>query len=593
MGIQTAMPPNSSPSNGMTGHSPIPQIENIVKKDNPFNYMPTFSKSGKAGQTTRPQSSMQSHSFQIKLIDLCTEHQGTYFKCEDLAEFWDKVSHSLALGSSFPITRNDVEGWVEEICREAKGSLLHREIFPHRAGREDLDIAIEDWLEIEGRRRFQHGFSEMIKGYLLAYGPEESEEEDLLTYSCLNRLRENMDRVKTAMSDKGEASRRNGAILIHKVELLASMPSIKSTQQALSPEELHDYTDDQSHEIRFPPLIPNADIPSDPPPLSHAGSQYQVVGPSSITESVGNGSPNLPSRLSDEVDGSQSPAIELFSDQKLPGTSVHLKRPLHDLSVQGDHQSVPGFPAIKKSAIELGSTGKPEISKKRKVQKGKGVDRSRQLLRKDNSLPNANLNIPSTPCSTQDPVAIDVSQNTQNQQQPGAGEEFHVNSHLAGQEYANALAATPSTTTRKARKKKGTVEKQTLTNKKHLKQTNETNHSAIPSQRVPLDSLTCNSDKGPAQNPFGNVPVIDLTRSPDQEVVKQELGRATEGLEGQIIRLTANLNGVVGLTPEKIKDIIDRSVSARLNDAAYQIVERFDKTLENKLSQLKKTLEES
>ncbi|KAI1454285.1 hypothetical protein F4805DRAFT_460950 [Annulohypoxylon moriforme] len=657
---QTATPPSSSPAIGMTIYSPMSQAESGRTRFNSFSPVSTLDRPEKARQTTRPFPSKFNRNFQIKLIDLCTENQGTYFKCEDLADFWAEIAHSLEREFPFPITRNDVESWVEEICRDSKDHLLRREISPHRADHEDLDIAIEDWLEIEGRRKFQQGFSEMSKGYLLAYGPEESEEDNLLSYACLNRLRENLDRMKAAMSEKGKASRRNGAILIHKVELLASIPSTKPTQQVLTPQEFYGRIGDRLHENLFPSLNSNVEDPSNTFPLSHAGTEYQAVGPSATVKSTSERPPSELLRPQNGLDRKQSPAINLtnpFSTEELPETPICLKgsyenamqhgkttekpNPTHinlgeepsssmdqgfsyqaprenglectnpyDLSVQVGNQLVPGSPAVKKSALDLGSAGKPEMSKKTRIQKGKGVDRSRQPSKRGNSRSTTDSNAPSISSPALDPTVIGISQNTQKQWNLEAGGEANGNSHLAGQEYANALAATPSTVTQKARKNKGAVKKQTLTNKRHLKQTKATSQSSIASQRVP-DSLACdgnnlgnqcslmlpigsssttcqNRDEDPAQNPFGNVPVIDLTRSPDDELVKQELGWAAEGLEGRINRLAARLNGVVGLTPERIKEIIDRSVSASLNDAAHQVVEKFDKTLEKKLDQLRR-----
>ncbi|KAI0891060.1 hypothetical protein F4806DRAFT_336659 [Annulohypoxylon nitens] len=177
---QTATPPGSSPAVGMTIQPAIRQAESTFNR---FDSTSPVSKMGnfeKAKQTSKPLPFDLDHDSQIKLIDVCTEKQGTYFKCKDLSEFWAEVAHSLDREFPFPITGRDVEGWVEKICRPTKEYLLRREIFPHRADCEDLDIAIEDWLEIEGRRKFQSGFSEMITGYLLA-------------------LRENTDRVKLAV----------------------------------------------------------------------------------------------------------------------------------------------------------------------------------------------------------------------------------------------------------------------------------------------------------------------------------------------------------------------------------------------------------
>ena len=54
-------------------------------------------------------------------------------------------------------------------------------------------------------------------------------------------------------------------------------------------------------------------------------------------------------------------------------------------------------------------------------------------------------------------MAVESSQYTRSQEQSEAGEELIENSHVSGQQYANAPAATPSTVTQKGKKKKGTL----------------------------------------------------------------------------------------------------------------------------------------
>lgn len=281
----------------------------------------------------------------------------------------------------------------------------------------------------------------------------------------------------------------------------------------------------------------------------------------------------------------------------------------HDLNVQTIHQ--PASPAVKRSALDLGDAAKLKSSKKSRGKKGKGVDRSRHFSARDNSTGDADPDVPVSSL-TQDSMAVDFSQNTQSQQQSETRGELAKGPHPCVQGYAEALTATSPKVSQKARKKKGVGKRQVLSNKRHLKHINATDQSPASSQNS-SNSLTCGSDSllidsqssqalaegfnettcqdrdgDPVYNPFGNVPIIDLTRSPDQEIVKQESGWATESLEVRISRLTANLNGVVGLTPQKIKEIIDRSVSARLNDAAHQVVEDFGKTLDKRMDQLRR-----
>ncbi|KAI1087690.1 hypothetical protein F5B19DRAFT_474537 [Rostrohypoxylon terebratum] len=280
-------------------------------------------------------------------------------------------------------------------------------------------------------------------------------------------------------------------------------------------------------------------------------------------------------------------------------------------NVQVIHQPASGFPAIKKSALDLGGVAKSGSSKKSRGKKGKGVDRSRQFSIRDNSRSDADPDIPIS-SSTQDSMVVDSSQSPQSQQQSETWGEFTKSPRLRGQEYAEALTATPLKVLQKPRKRKGAGKRQTLSNKRHLVHINAANQSPSASQNTPT-SLTRGSDNllldrqpsqtltegfsdtpcqdrvgKPVYNPLSNVPIIDLTRSPDQEIVKQELGWTTESLEVRMSRLTANLNGVASLTPEKIKEIIDHSVSARLSDAAHQVVEEFGKTLEKRMDQLRR-----
>ncbi|KAI1773921.1 hypothetical protein F4818DRAFT_85860 [Hypoxylon cercidicola] len=235
MDIQQVVTPVSS--HGTMGHRPVAQAGATINKTNQLDHRPVLKQHGVTRPTIQmPLFSQLDRRFQIKLLDLCTEYQGVYYESERLDSFWDVIADALNRNTRFPLSGKNVETWVEGICREAKGYLIRGEEFPRRADREDLDIAIEDWLEVEGRKRLQKGASEMRMGYILAFGPEKSEEEHLLSETCLHELRENADKIKTAVSEKGKASRKTSILLVRKIEALTP----KTIQKPLTAEYFSD-----------------------------------------------------------------------------------------------------------------------------------------------------------------------------------------------------------------------------------------------------------------------------------------------------------------------------------------------------------------
>lgn len=161
---------------------------------------------------------------QLDLIDLCTQFEGNYYECTDVDEFFNYVASKLSslTHRSHPHSGAEVKRLVTEVCQVRKQSLLARQIPPYHGEYEKLDMAIDGWLEIEGRRCMQQAVSDLISGYLLAFGPEESTPDFLLLPVCRNRMRMNSEHVKSKMSENGKANSVMSMRLVRRIEALDS-----------------------------------------------------------------------------------------------------------------------------------------------------------------------------------------------------------------------------------------------------------------------------------------------------------------------------------------------------------------------------------
>ncbi|XXG93796.1 hypothetical protein Hte_000045 [Hypoxylon texense] len=296
---QTVTPVSSQ---GKTGHSPVPGAEGFTSKVNQPN--PRTAPKQDAGARPiiqKPLYSQLDRRFQIKLLDLCTEYQGVYYKSERLDDFWDMIADILSRDFRIPVDGQDAETWVEGICREAKGYLTQGVAFPRRADREDLDIAIEVWLEVEGRRRLQKAASEMRMGYILAFGPEMSAEEHLLAGPCLHKVRENADKIKTAVSEKGKASRKTSILLVRKIEALVPKP----TQKPSMAEHSSSSSSNNQSETTLPALNPiSHNVTSCRPDNTHLSCADVDIGSSNMGKAPAQEPPSMPPRAPDAPNSS-------------------------------------------------------------------------------------------------------------------------------------------------------------------------------------------------------------------------------------------------------------------------------------------------
>ncbi|KAI1638484.1 hypothetical protein F4809DRAFT_255157 [Biscogniauxia mediterranea] len=207
-------------------------------------------------KSNRSQSTFTGQPYQqLKLIDLCTQHEGLYFDCDDLLEFWDNIAAKVP----WEITGIQVQSWIEFVCRERKQCLLQGQIPPRREGSEKLDMAIDAWLQITGRKLLQTALTRMRTGSILAFGPEESDEEHLFTKHCRDRLRANMEYVRMQTTRKGKSNRVSGVRLVQAIESIESRVSGQQrelTAHALTPDQFYGPAKSRAHENLSPILRP-------------------------------------------------------------------------------------------------------------------------------------------------------------------------------------------------------------------------------------------------------------------------------------------------------------------------------------------------
>ncbi|KAH9989235.1 hypothetical protein F4779DRAFT_265856 [Xylariaceae sp. FL0662B] len=245
---QTATPPGTHAARYNENDPPSSQEGTTTHESSVLRSSDSGLVSNNPQQKTRLQ--FLSRRQQLRLLDLCAAHQGVYFLCSHPREFFDFIAGELPIHSR--LTGEDVESWVELVCRDTRNYLLQGEIPPHREDCEDLDIAIEGWLEIEGRRKLQKGAAEMLVGHLLVFGPEEFSEGHLLTNLCRDKLRSNAEDIKMATSEKGKASHSTSVRLVQKIETLSQ--KLTSKPRALTPDEFYGPPTDRSQESLVPLL---------------------------------------------------------------------------------------------------------------------------------------------------------------------------------------------------------------------------------------------------------------------------------------------------------------------------------------------------
>ncbi|KAI1496826.1 hypothetical protein F5X99DRAFT_413697 [Biscogniauxia marginata] len=215
---------------------------------------------------------------QLKLIDLCTQHEGLYFDCDGPDEFWDTIAIKVA-GYVKPTTGLQARSWVDAICQERKECLLQGQIPARRGESEKLDIAIDAWLQIVGRKILQTTLSSIRTGYILTFGPEESDEEHILAKHCRDRLKSNMEYINIQKTKKVKSNRVTSVRLVQAIESIESqMAGQRPTIQALTPDQLYGPVTSCPRESLFPLLQPENTM-SQTLPLTSSHSDYDTVSP--------------------------------------------------------------------------------------------------------------------------------------------------------------------------------------------------------------------------------------------------------------------------------------------------------------------------
>lgn len=573
----------------------------------------------------RPLSSQLDRRFQIKLLDLCTEHQSVYYQSEPLSEFWDNIADALGKQGKhvrFPLTGKDVEAWVEGICLEAKVHLTQGVAFPRRAGREDLDIAIEDWLEVEGRRKLQKGASEMRMGYIFAFGPEKSDEEHLLAEPCLHRLRDNADKIKTAVSEKGKAIHKTKIRLVQHVETTLAP---KPPQKPLTAAQFSGSGNGVSEKL--PPVLNSESNNTTTCCLDQNEIDDIGIGPSDAGEAATQKSPSiLPEALSERYDSpylSVGPSPARGPSPILGALNTPIKTPASAKRANTNKQKNTPRPAQQRHAdvntskwlCSSPSAARKHVlqasatkSKKSPARSRTNADSPRGLVRMNSSNANSRNTSPSPP-SRNTAIAASNS-NTQDQQQAEDGGRSVSSPRQVRQEPRQSFAAVVPVTSKKGKNKRSSSQVNTP-NKVH--RTRYQMSSPLPIGKSPLEDVTHCDDVGypapsmtppsdpiqepqapstersrselriqddePARSSPSVIPIIDLTQSPSRNQVKKEEeqdGLVFGNLGGRLIsQLTTNLHGAVGLT-EHIKEIVGRTISQSLEEFERRAMGRLD-----------------
>ncbi|RYP14554.1 hypothetical protein DL765_006287 [Monosporascus sp. GIB2] len=162
--------------------------------------------------------------------------EGYYYECDDIQEFYDLVATRL-VSPSEPSRRPsgpEVKRWVAAVCEQRKRVLLAGRIPPYHEGRENLDQAIDGWVEIEGRRSMQQAVSDLVSSHLLAFGSEESTSEFIFLPAYQGRLRKNAEHISKRTSENGKA---NSVICMRLVRFVEGL--FERHQEDLAPLSRH------------------------------------------------------------------------------------------------------------------------------------------------------------------------------------------------------------------------------------------------------------------------------------------------------------------------------------------------------------------
>lgn len=450
---------------------------------------------------------------QIKLLDLCTEYQGIYFKCDRLGEFWDTVASAVSCDFQVLCSGKEVETCVEDICHEAKECLIRGERFPLRAYRDDLATVIEHWLEVEGRRKLQRGAAEMKTGYLLTFGHDKPSEEHIFTNACSHRLRETTRKIKTAISQKGKASSRASVLSVRKIE----SPGSKTTQQRLASEDSHAHIGIGSQEKLSTIFSPYTSTRK----LNHACSGSNQTNPLGTVKNA------------DEVTTPKVSEFEQRTPRSRKGKHAQKRRRVdNDTSKESTLEP----PPTKKRFLERTSSTK---SKKTPVRGNMDISLPEEYPRTGGG------RLDDSTRSTAAVSDLEKSDRRQNDTDGGWTEELH----LARQGDANGSAALSPTTSRADKKSKRSRKRKSLRNKARRKEYNLGKRSpdtasqnvsqisqASPtsSSKVMLQDRERESTQSPFRDVFRDVPIIDLTQSPSQEKAKRRAEQILLRSEGNV-----------------------------------------------------------
>lgn len=123
-----------------------------------------------------------------------------------------------------PLDGADLMHLVNTICLERKRHLHQQTIPPYTEAEEKLQRAIDEWLEIVGRRSLQKAVWEFTGAYQLVFGPEESSWESLLNPTCLQRVLTNHQHMLKRTTQQSKADSIASMKLLRKIEAFQPWP---------------------------------------------------------------------------------------------------------------------------------------------------------------------------------------------------------------------------------------------------------------------------------------------------------------------------------------------------------------------------------
>ncbi|CAJ2500820.1 Uu.00g036730.m01.CDS01 [Anthostomella pinea] len=515
---------------------------------------------------------------QLEVMDTCAQDEGLYHSCDNPCEFWDAVACKLS-GPVKP-TGRELELHVRVICHERRECLLRGQIPPRREEYEKLDIAIDAWLQIEGRRILERCVQGIRLGYLLTFGPEESSYEHILSEDCLDKLKSNTEHMKMQRSKKGRAGRVTSVRLVRAIESIeANVPEQGPKLRAITPDEFYGPTSRRFRDSLS--LLLEHDV--DGSRALRGAYPAPILG--KLAENMPNAPLDMPARHFDTVvDADTTPEPEdalyppLRPSSHMVTTEISTSRQNIGAGAGPDACLDNSRPTHREASAISRRTRQPE----------KGQEARRSDSANDNSLKIRTTSTEPKLFSVIDSAAPRLS--TPSSVASSAGEVFRFSATPYRQAYLHdesGQSASPAHDRarygRSPAPSKGQARaSEAVTGRHRASGTRRTSNVArnitpiapllgsvssepLAGRLQPLTSCRDSQDQPGHQgnkikqyNPFGNVPVIDLTESPKREQLKRETTFGGDNMNGAMNISSGNL---VSLVSHSVSHVIRRNIA--------------------------------